>query len=148
MTWLAKFLATTFYSGYSKIAPGTVGALITLAVYWFLPPGQWITILLISLILFFVGVWASSVAEIDYGHDAGKINIDEDCGMLISLIAVPKIWWVALLAFFLFRFFDIKKPLLINQTQSFKGGWGVMLDDVLAGIYTNILIQIIVFVFV
>lgn len=145
MNFLAKFYATTFFSGHSKFAPGTVGAMIALGLYWLMPVISWYAFVALIILLFFTGVWASSIAENFYGHDAGKINIDEVVGMMMSLVALPKTGWVLLAAFILFRFFDIVKLYPINLAQNrLPRGWGVMMDDVLAGVYTNVIMQVII----
>ncbi len=97
--------------------------------------------LLASLVL---GVWSATEAERRWGHDNGKIVIDEIAGMWISLLFLPKIWAVFLLSFLLFRAMDIVKPLGARQIQKLPGGWGVVADDVLAGIYANLLGQVAV----
>ena len=71
--------------------------------------------------------------------------IDEVAGMWVSVLFLPQNLWLLIAGFILFRFFDIVKPLYIRRMEAFKGGWGVMLDDVLAGVYANIILQVIVF---
>ena len=95
----------------------------------------------------FLGVWSATQAEKKWGHDNGKIVIDEVAGMWISLLFLPKTWVVFLIAFFMFRAMDIIKPLGARQIQKLPGGWGVVADDVLAGIYTNVLGQIVIMIF-
>ena len=147
MKCLCKVCSTILFSGFSPIAPGTVGSFIALVLYFITPhlaPGYW---LLIILLLTAIGIYVATQAEEIYGHDASQITIDEFVGMLVSVFALPKLISVSLAAFFLFRFFDILKPLLINKVQSFPKGWGIMADDLLAGIYTNILLQIVIVIF-
>jgi len=142
----ANFIATSFYSGYFPFAPGTVGSVVALFIFWMVP-GLRGTILLLSLIVvFFIGVWAAFQVEKTDGHDASIINIDEMVGMWLSLVFLPDgiswIWWIV--AFFLFRFFDILKPFPVGWSQKLRGGWGVMIDDVLAGLYTNLILQLFI----
>jgi phosphatidylglycerophosphatase A len=85
--------------------------------------------------------------EPEWGHDPQKIVIDEIIGFWIAMIAVPYTAWTLFAGFVLFRIFDIWKPLGIRKMEKFKGGWGVMLDDVLAGIYANIVLQVLIFFF-
>jgi phosphatidylglycerophosphatase A len=80
--------------------------------------------------------------EQEWGKDPSKIVIDEVVGMWISLWYIPSGWEYFVLAFVLFRLFDIYKPFFIKKVELLKGGWGVMMDDVLAGIYTNVVIQL------
>lgn len=140
-----RLLATGLYTGYSPIAPGTAGSVLALIVY-FLIPGfrEWI-LLLTTLILFFIGVIAASEVEKTDGHDASIINVDEIVGMWIALLFLPGglsfVWIVG--SFFLFRGFDIWKPFPINHSQKLSGGWGVMVDDLLAGVYTNLILRLI-----
>ncbi|MFN3666624.1 MAG: phosphatidylglycerophosphatase A, partial [Sediminibacterium sp.] len=77
------------------------------------------------------------------GKDSGKVVIDEAAGMMISLLFVPPTLPYIITGFVLFRILDITKPLLIRKTESLPGGWGVMLDDVIAGIYANLLLHTI-----
>ena len=142
--FLAKFLSTTAFTGLFPIAPGTVGSVITIAILWFLPPQSTLTLLLTALVLFVVGVWSSGVTEKAMGkEDPGSVNIDEDVGMILSLIALPKdwAWWLA--AFVIFRFLDITKPWPAKQSQDIGGGLGIMIDDVIVGVYTNVFLQVV-----
>jgi phosphatidylglycerophosphatase A len=82
--------------------------------------------------------------EKEWGHDSNRVVIDELQGMMTALFLMPNDWRYLLVAFVLFRFFDIAKPLGIRRMEAFAGGWGVMLDDLLAGIYSNVLLQVIV----
>jgi phosphatidylglycerophosphatase A len=95
-------------------------------------------------ILLLVGIWSASLVEKEWGHDSNRVVVDELLGMCISLFLVPVTWKYIAVAFVLFRFFDIVKPLYIRKAESWPGGWGVMADDLLAGIYSNILLQLIV----
>ncbi|NOY79018.1 MAG: phosphatidylglycerophosphatase A [Calditrichaeota bacterium] len=143
-TWIAKFLSTTAFTGLFPIAPGTVGSLVTLALLWFLPPLSPSLLLSAALIVFLVGIWSSGITEKAMGkEDPGSVNIDEDLGMLISLVALPKtvLWWGA--AFLIFRFLDITKPWPAKQSQALGGGLGIMIDDVIVAVYTNLLLQLV-----
>lgn len=143
---LSLTIASGLGSGYSPIAPGTAGSLLAVIIWWLVPPLWWlrISLLLLSLIL---GVCSATEAEKKWGHDNGKIVIDEIAGMWISLLFLPKLWVVFLISFLLFRAMDIIKPLGARQIQKLPGGWGVVADDVLAGIYANILGQLAVMIF-
>jgi phosphatidylglycerophosphatase A len=143
---IALILASGFGSGYSPVAPGTAGSLLAVIIWWLAPQVWWLraSLLVISLIL---GIWSATEAEKKWGHDNGRIVIDEVAGMWITLLFLPKVFLVYLIAFLLFRAMDIIKPLGARQIQNLKGGWGVVADDVLAGIYANILGQITVMIF-
>ena len=145
MGYFTLLLATGFGVGYSPIAPGTLGTLIAIPVYYFLSNIH-SPIYEITLIgFFFLSVWISQKAEIFFGkRDDPRIVIDEMMGFLITMLWVPKTILFIILGFFLFRFFDILKPFPIRRLEkSLKGGWGVVLDDVMAGVYANIVLHLL-----
>ncbi len=138
-------LATGFGVGYSPVAPGTLGTLIAIPVYYFLSaiPSPIYEITLIGF--FFLSVWISENAEIFFGKkDDQRIVIDEMMGFLITMLWVPKTTHFIVIGFFLFRLFDILKPFPIRRLErGLKGGYGVVLDDVIAGVYANIILHLI-----
>lgn len=145
---LAAWISTVFYVGKFPVAPGTAGSLVAVGFVWF-----WQSVLEINLgwtilalaLLTALGVIASTKHARALGvEDPGEIVIDEFVGQWIGLILVPAHWTYWLAAFVLFRLFDIWKPLYINKIQSWSDGWGVMADDVLAGLVTLIIIQLAV----
>ncbi len=140
---LATCLSSTFCTGYFPIAPGTVGSAIAIIAIWLLPEFPWWGLLAVASVGFFLGVWASQQAEEKWGHDAGRINWDEAIGMLISVTALPKTWIAYLTAFLLFRLLDIVKPFPANVSQKLPGGWGVMMDDMIAAVYCNLALQMV-----
>ena len=142
---LAKLISTFFYAGYFPFAPGTFGSLITLVIIWFLIPSFFYILLPISLGLFLLSVWSATRAEETFGKDGSPIVIDEVTGMVISLMFVPKDIKSFVGAFFLFRLFDIVKPPPARSMENLKGGWGVTLDDVVAGIYANLCLHLILY---
>jgi phosphatidylglycerophosphatase A len=142
MRKLAVFIGTTFGSGFSPIVPGTVGSLMAVVVLWLLPLPSTLIFSHIIVFLFFIGVWAAAVCEKQWGHDPGRVNWDEVVGMMISVLALPKTWPIYAAAFVLFRIFDIVKPFPVDRAERLPGGWGIMMDDVIAGIYANIALQI------
>jgi phosphatidylglycerophosphatase A len=97
-----------------------------------------------TLAIIIIGIWSSNEVELLWGHDSARVVIDEIAGMAIAMIALPLNWKYFVTAFVLFRFFDIVKPLYIRKMELFPGGWGVMMDDVLAGIYALLLVQLMV----
>ncbi|OQY29353.1 MAG: hypothetical protein B6244_03820 [Candidatus Cloacimonetes bacterium 4572_55] len=145
---IIKALATGFGTGYSPFAPGTAGTILAFLLFPFLTfnhllDSASIPFLLITAGSFFIGVWVSTKAEIYYGHDGSQIVIDEIVGYMISIAWLPHLnWSIALIAFFLFRIFDIFKPEPADKAQELPKGWGIMTDDLVAGIYCNILLQI------
>jgi phosphatidylglycerophosphatase A len=143
VTRLAVFLATAGYCGYFPIAPGTVGSAAGLVVYllvwWTRSP-----ILEIGLIalVFAAGTWAATHAERYFGGiDPGPVVIDEVLGMLVTLAFIPVGWSAALAGFFIFRVFDVIKPYPANRLETFHGGFGIMADDAMAGVYANLTLR-------
>lgn len=140
----AKLISTCLGIGYIQKGAGTIAALFY-CILWFLWArgiSVFETLLLIALFLV-VGVWSASKVESLWGEDSNKVVIDEWLGMSISLLALPLTLPYVALAFILFRFFDIAKPLGVRRAEALPGGWGVMADDVLAGIYANLLLQVV-----
>ena len=151
---LCYIIGTFFGIGLIKYAPGTFASLVT-ALIWFLVPEYYFYnpsegtiyydsyLLLTGAIILFgwLAVHVSTVCEKKFGTDAGCIVIDEVFGYLVAILFLPKTPMVALYAFIMFRVFDISKPLFIKKIQDLPQGWGVMLDDIGAGIVSNILIQ-------
>jgi len=142
-------LATGFGVGYSPVAPGTLGTLVAIPIYYFLSdiPSPLYEITLIGF--FFLSVWISEKAEIFFvKKDDQRIVIDEIVGFLITMLWIPKTTRFIIIGFILFRFFDILKPFPIRRLEKgLKGGYGVVLDDVVAGVYANIILQIISYYF-
>ena len=141
------FIATGLYSGYLPIAPGTWGSLVGLLLVFLLNYLTLPVYVIITGILFVIGIFSAGEAEkILDNRDPGIVVIDEIVGMLITMIAVPLNPLTMLLGFFLFRAFDIVKPFPVNIfDQRFHGGVGIMLDDVVAGIYSLIILQGIIY---
>jgi phosphatidylglycerophosphatase A len=139
------FVATAAYSGYFPIAPGTVGSLVGLLVYGLV---RWTRIAPLELAVIAVvvaaGVWAATAAERFLGcTDPGPVVIDEVAGMLITLAFVPVGWASVLTGFLIFRVMDIVKPFPAGRLERLPGGWGVMADDVMAGIYANLGLRLV-----
>ena len=141
-------IATIGFLGHIPFAPGTFGSLFALALFMLadLPLYAHFALILLGTI---VGVCASTVAEeLLNEKDSGKIIIDEFIGFYVSVVFLPKTWQFSVAAFLLFRFFDILKPLFIAKLEkTLSNGLGIMADDILAGIYTNIVLQSWVFIF-
>jgi len=142
---IIKFLASGFYSGYSPAVPGTVGSLIGVLAYLLLQNLSSIRYLTVVSFIFIAGVYISNEAEKIYGKkDSPHIVIDEVSGMLLTYLALPQGWGFLLAGFVSFRIFDILKPFPIRLIdRRLGGGWGIMLDDILAGVYANILIRVL-----
>ena len=143
-------IATGLYSGYLPKAPGTWGSLVGLLLFFLLHTLSLPVYLAVVAGLFVVGSFAAGEAEkILDNRDPGLVVIDEIVGILITMIAVPATPLAMALGFILFRIFDILKPFPVNFfDQRFHGGLGIMLDDVMAGIYSLIILQFLLhFVF-
>ena len=147
-SFLPVLIATGFGSGFSPFAPGTAGALLATLI-WFglsLVVSEicliWLTVAFI-LLFTLAGVWAVNRLESYWGEDPSRVVVDEMVGVWIPLLDAPagNVWYV-LGAFMLFRFLDIFKPLGIRRMESFPGGIGVMMDDILAGIYSFVVLII------
>jgi len=137
-------VATGAGSGYAPVAPGTVGSGVGLLLYLPLAGLGGGAYLLAVGGLSAVGVWASARAEGIFGkHDDRRITIDEVAGMLLSLAFLPPRLDVALAGFLLFRLFDIAKPPPARAAESLPGGLGVMTDDLVAGLYANLVGQVL-----
>jgi len=133
---LWRIVATFFYVGKLPIQPGPWGSMGALILWLFLPVTTSVHLSAI-LVLFVLGVYSShKVAKYMQVHDPSEVVIDEAVGMGISLFMLPHSYGFYLLAFIVFRIFDILKPSFIYQVQNLPGGWGIMLDDVLAGLFT------------
>ena len=140
-----KLTSTSLGIGYIGKGAGTVAA-VACSVCWYFAYRngyQPIPALIITLLITLLGIWSSNVVSNIWGKDPARVVIDEVAGMCISLLFVPVTIKYVITALILFRFFDIAKPLFIRKLEKLPGGWGIMLDDVLAGIYANILLQIV-----
>ena len=147
-----RFIATGAFSGYAPVAPGTVASFICAVLAWFLlpqvaPSPLPVVAMVISLAAFVaLAVWAAGCAERTYGEDGSAIVIDEFAGCLIALAFLPKSVFLYAAALLLFRLIDIVKPFPAGRAEGLRGGLGVVMDDVVAGVYANLLIRIMLLV--
>jgi phosphatidylglycerophosphatase A len=142
----AVFIATVAYCGYSPIAPGTAGSVAGLVVYllvwWTRSPTVEISLIVVT---FVIGTWAATHAERYFGAiDPGPVVIDEVLGMLVTLAFIPAGWSAAVCGFVLFRIFDVIKPFPANKLEHLHGGFGIMADDAMAGIYANLVLRLVI----
>lgn len=145
---LKLFFATGFLTGYFPFASGTVGSFLAILIYLLIPGFEEPYILIFVILLFsVVGIFTSEFAEKIYGFDPPEVVIDEIVGMWITLLFVPKTFVITAIGFVLFRIFDIIKPFPAKQSQELKGGIGIMLDDIIAGFYSLILLHLIIIIF-
>lgn len=136
-------LATGFGSGLAPVAPGTVGSAAALPLYfllWHLPPALYLALVAAT---FLAGAWSAGQLSRDLGvHDHGGIVIDEFVGVWIALAFCPRVWWLLVLGWLAFRLFDILKPPPISWLdRQVSGGLGIMIDDVVAGLFALAVVQ-------
>jgi len=140
-----KLVATVGGIGFVGKGGGTIAA-IGFCIIWLLIPAGLHTVFrqvfFISLILF-LGVWSSNNVDSIWGKDSNKVVIDEVAGMMITLLFLPVTLYTTIVGLVLFRFFDIAKPLYIRNLEKWPKGWGVMADDVLAGLYAHLVLWLI-----
>jgi phosphatidylglycerophosphatase A len=134
------------YSGLFPLWPGTAGSIPPLAIAYFFIGDNWMLMAAVSVVATFISAYAAGAAETFMGHDSRKIVIDEWAGMFITLILVPLSITNYLIAFFWFRLFDVIKLPPASQAEKLPGGWGVTMDDVVAGIQANILTHVTLYV--
>lgn len=144
------FLALGFGSGLSPKAPGTAGSFVAMFLAMGLIMLPWYYTLIAAIVFFILGTKACAEAEKAMGtHDHGGIVVDEFVGIFISVLFFPQgQWQLAILAFILFRIFDITKPYPVNVADNkIPGGLGVMVDDVIAAIYALLVGHFIIYLF-
>jgi phosphatidylglycerophosphatase A len=150
MRSLILFFATGFGSGYAPVAPGTAGSVVGMVVVWFVSGPLWMrspaSCLLIFAIAFAIACWISDRAEkIFDNHDDSHIVLDEVLGMAVTMFGNPITFPWLMLGFLLFRIADVVKPWPASLfDRRIRNGAGVMLDDLAAAIYANIVLQVIV----
>ncbi|TLU86184.1 MAG: phosphatidylglycerophosphatase A [Chlorobium sp.] len=138
----AKIISTCSGIGYFPVAPGTVTSAAAVAVYLLVPGIRDLPVLLILILLSSIaGIWSGQIMEEQYGNDPSIVTIDELAGQWIALLAIPAGALPLLLSFAFFRFFDIAKPGPVNSAQNLPGGWGIMADDLLAGLFANLSVR-------
>ena len=123
------------------MAPGTAGSLAAAVGLWLIPFSS-VGLLAALVVVVVVGIWASHRVEALLGRkDPGVIVIDEVAGMMVAVLLVPRTLGVLLCAFLLFRLFDIWKPFPAHEAQSLRGGFGIVMDDLIAGVYALVLVM-------
>ena len=146
MYYVIMFISTGCYSGYLPIAPGTWGSLVGLVLFFLLHNLSTPVYLAVTAAIFLIGIFAAGETEkIMDRKDPGLVVIDEIAGMLVTMIAAPAAPLIMVLGFILFRIFDILKPFPIRLIdQRIHGGLGIMLDDIVAGLYSLIILQLVI----
>ncbi|MBK6765969.1 MAG: phosphatidylglycerophosphatase A [bacterium] len=160
MNAIERVITTVVWTGYSPIAPATVASAVVCVILWFVPGAQSLWMLLPLAVLTLIGVWLTNrfidgYSVIDPGKfaavrrknpkrdDPDPVVFDELVGQWITLLAAPHTVLGFAAAFFLFRFFDIFKILGTNRLQKLPRGWGVMLDDVAAGVWAALALALL-----
>jgi phosphatidylglycerophosphatase A len=139
---IAVLIATVFGVGYAPLAPGTVASLVTVVFLGLFPFSRAGLVVFLVLVVV-IGTWAAHRAErVIGGKDPGAIVIDEVAGMTLSVIAFPLTPEVLAAGLALFRVFDVIKPPPARESQRIKGGVGVMIDDLIAGLYALAIIAL------
>lgn len=137
----ALIVSTFFGCGFIKLAPGTMGSIAAVSLAWVLAElGGVLTLIIFTTVLFLIGIWAAHTYILTVqDEDPPQVVIDEVVGQCMTLLVVPVDVLYYLIGFLLFRLFDITKPWPVNWAdKNIKGGLGIMLDDVLAGIYAGL----------
>jgi phosphatidylglycerophosphatase A len=144
---ISKIIASWGGIGYIK-GGGTVAAVVTCVLIYLLNQQgalQNIWVLPVAaVIITLIGIYTGDIVEADWGKDSSRVVIDEVAGQMISLLFIQLTNTNLIIGLVLFRFFDIVKPLGVRKMEALKGGTGVMMDDVLAGVYANIVLQVII----
>ena len=138
MEKIAFFIWTAGFAGLVPVAPGTAGSVVGVVLLILVRAAarnDWIELLVLVMVMV-VGTWSASVAERHYcREDPGEVVVDEVAGMMLTLLWLPSGWIPFLVGFLAFRFFDIVKPFPARLAERMPGGWGVMADDLVAGLY-------------
>lgn len=153
MEQIKIFIGTFFGAGLLPLAPGTWGSLFTLPVIYltalhFKAAGM-IILLLVAILL---SLWSAPAAVRRYGEDPGRFVMDESAGQIVAFLIIPFHYslnmdiWILLAGFLLFRLFDIFKPFGIRELEKISGKFGILFDDLLAGVYALICLQVILYV--
>ncbi|MCR9144639.1 MAG: phosphatidylglycerophosphatase A [bacterium] len=141
---LAEFIATGFYSGYIPVAPGTWGTIVAVPLAFATSLLDWPLRIVVVAIVILVGTWAADVVcKVREIKDPGYVVSDEIAGYMLGVMFFAGSGAVLLVGFIVFRFFDILKPAPLKMLERAPGGWGVMLDDLGAGVYTALVLTIL-----
>ena len=142
---LATLVGTAGYVGLIPIAPGTFGSAVGLLVYaGVLAANHWAIELTVLMVVVGVGIWAADRLELQLGKDPGAVVIDEVAGMLVTVAFLDVNVTGAIVAFFVFRVLDVIKPPPAARLENLHGGPGIMFDDVMAGVYGNIVMRALI----
>jgi phosphatidylglycerophosphatase A len=141
--FVARAVGTAFGSGYAPFAPGTAGSAVGLLLFWPMAAWPWPWPLGASAVLFLVGSLAAGrVARLVGLKDPGIVVVDEVVGQWVTLTALPFTPVTAAAGFVLFRIMDVVKPWPARDLERVPGGWGIMADDVAAGVYAHLVLRV------
>ncbi len=140
---LIKIINTFFYVGYLPLIPGTFGSLAGLFVFFLVKDSNPLYIFVTAILLVLGFLCSGRQEEMMRRNDPPCVVIDEVCGMLLSLLFLPYDIKVVILAFLIFRVLDTLKPYPAGWLEKLKGGLGIMSDDIIAGLYTNLIFQVV-----
>ncbi len=147
MKKLAIVISSGFGTGFIKPAPGTWGTTMAFLIsigLWLSPLSDIVNMpIILSGVFYVLGLWSINVLSDDWEEDDQRIVVDEMIGFWITVIFIPISWTSLILAFILFRLYDIFKPLGIRKFDNIKTNWAVLVDDVAAGVYANVTLRII-----
>lgn len=145
INFLEKLLGSGFYTGYIPFASGTFGSLAALILY-FIPGFENPAVMILMISVFtLAGKNIADKFEAEYGKDPAECTIDEMIGMWITLLFIPKQLVFVVPAFVVWRIMDIVKPFPARRAEGIKGGWGIILDDIIAGTYSFIVVQLFIY---
>jgi phosphatidylglycerophosphatase A len=144
VNFVVKLIGSFGYTGYFPIVPATFCSFVFVLIYMFVPGGEVVAHPIVCVITLAVSIPVSTRMEKFYGNDPSCVVIDEVVGMQVILVGASGVGiWGGLLAFFVFRVFDVLKPFPVNRSQKLPGGWGVVIDDFLAGVYSRIVMVLL-----
>jgi len=148
MIKIHALIASVLGIGYVGKGGGTIAAVVFCIIWFLLPAGydqnNWQ--ILITLLIVIIGTWSSCAVDPMWGKDSSKVVIDEIAGMAIALLFVPHKIVFVISSLIAFRFFDIVKPLGVKKLEALPTGWGVMADDILAGLYALAVTQLLIWI--
>ena len=142
---VATLVATFLYAGFFPFAPATFATAVFLLFYWLVPGGEWLAHGSVLAVTTLVSIPTATMVERTRGKDPSCVVIDEVVGIQIALVGAEPTLAGVVAAFLLFRLFDIWKPFPIRRLQDWPGGWGIVADDALAGVYSRVVLAAISF---
>lgn len=140
---LATAVASFLYTGFFPLAPATFATAVFLAAYWLVPGGEWLAHGWVLLATAAASIPTAARVERARGKDPSCVVIDEVVGIQVVLVGAQPTPAGLVAAFLLFRAFDIAKPFPIDRSQRLPGGWGIVADDVLAGLYARVVLALV-----